>query len=104
MVELFYSTSVEKSDTGLTERQLKILNVYDWINLIMFICILGVALHNMVRYIRRVGSSTNKALLWFFYASVVILCIEEICDNILDLVKKGDFVYDFCNPGERSSK
>ena len=83
--ELFYRTENINSDTGLTDHQLKILNVYDWINLVLFSCILVVALHNMVRYIRKVGSSTNKALLLIFYTSVVILCIEEICDNILDL-------------------
>ena len=47
--ELFYRTEKIKSDTGLTDHQLKILNVYDWINLVLFSCILVVALHNMLR-------------------------------------------------------
>ena len=72
------------------------LRVVDIVNIVLFSLIFIVAAHNMLRYIRKIEKSTNKALLTAFYALLLLFSIVVIAGSIFDLVNTGDFIEGVC--------
>ena len=83
----------------LNEKQLNILKAYDIIYLVVFSVIALVAIHNVLRYIRRVISPANKFMLVAFYCSVILMCAAVFAGSSINLRNPGELVYEICNRG-----
>ena len=89
---------------GLSEKQLNVLKAYDIIYLVVFTFIALVAIHNMLRYIKRVISPANKFMLGTFYASVVLMSACTISGSSLNLRYPGEIIQEICNLQHHGSK
>ena len=87
----------------LSEKQLNVLKAYDIIYLTVFSFIALVAIHNMLRYIRRVISPANKFMLIAFYASVILMSACTFAGSSMNLRNPGEIIYEICNRRSQGS-